>query len=90
MFMESILDGVMKSRRSLNRGLLFFFLKGLIMSRPKKEVTRDEVLRIKLTKEEKDILRKEAEKRDISMSQVIREAIEDQLFQSVWCVKRRK
>lgn len=42
------------------------------MSRPKKEVTRSEVMRIKMTKEEKDILRKEAEKAGISMSEFIR------------------
>lgn len=78
-------------RMALGRGhSLFYFLKGLIMSRPKKEVTRNEVLRIKLTKEEKDILRKEAEMNGISMSQVIREAIEDQLFQKVWCTRRKK
>lgn len=42
------------------------------MSRPKKEVTRSEVMRIKMTKKEKDILRKEAEKQGISMSEFIR------------------
>lgn len=42
------------------------------MSRPKKEVTRSELVRIKMTKKEKDILRKEAEKLGISMSEFIR------------------
>ena len=42
------------------------------MSRPKKEVTRSEMVRIKMTKNEKDILRKEAEKEGISMSEFIR------------------
>lgn len=60
------------------------------MSRPKKEVTRSEVLRIKLTKEEKDILRKEANSRDISMSQIIREALDDHEFKSIWCDGKRR
>lgn len=42
------------------------------MSRPKKEVTRSELIRVKMTKKEKDILRKEAEKEGISMSEFIR------------------
>lgn len=42
------------------------------MSRPKKEVKRSEVVRLKMTKKEKDILRKEAEKAGISMSEFIR------------------
>ena len=42
------------------------------MSRPKKEVKRSEMVRIKMTKKEKDLLRKEAEKQGISMSEFIR------------------
>lgn len=47
------------------------------MSRPKKEVTKSELVRVKLTKDEKDILRKEAEKEGISMSEFIRRKIYD-------------
>ena len=60
------------------------------MSRPKKEVKRSEVLRIKLTKEEKDFLRKEAKGKDISMSQLIREALDEYEFKSVWCDGKRR
>ena len=42
------------------------------MSRPKKEVPRSELIRIKMTKKEKELLRKEAEKEGISMSEFIR------------------
>ncbi len=42
------------------------------MSRPKKEVTRSEIVRFKMTKKEKELLRKEAEKQGISMSELIR------------------
>jgi len=47
------------------------------MSRPKKDITRTEILRIKLTKKEKEYLRKEAELKDISMSQLIRDALKN-------------
>lgn len=60
------------------------------MSRPKKEVTRSEVLRIKLTKDEKDILRKEAKAKDISMSQLIREALDEYEFRNIWCDSKRR
>ena len=60
------------------------------MSRPKKEEKRTEILRIKLTKEEKDILQKEAKSRDVSMSEIIREALDDFEFRSVWCDSKRR
>lgn len=60
------------------------------MSRPKKEVTRSEVLRIKLTKDEKDFLRKEAKSRNISMSDIIREALDEHEFITVWCDSKRR
>ena len=44
------------------------------MSRPKKEVTRSEVVRIKMTEEEKEALRKRAESYGMSMSEYMREA----------------
>ena len=45
------------------------------MSRPKKEVTRSEVVRFKMTKDEKDRLLKEAKKRDLSVSEFVRVCI---------------
>lgn len=45
------------------------------MSRPKKEVTRSEVVRFKMTKDEKDRLLEEAKKRDLSVSEFIRVCI---------------
>lgn len=45
------------------------------MSRPKKEVTRSEVVRFKMTKDEKDRLLEEAKKRDLSVSEFVRVCI---------------
>ena len=42
------------------------------MSRPKKEVTRSEVVRIKMTEKEKEELRRKANVMGISMSELIR------------------
>lgn len=42
------------------------------MSRPKKEVIRSEIVRFKMTKKEKEDLKKEAERMGISMSELIR------------------
>ena len=42
------------------------------MSRPKKEVTRSEVVKFKLTKAEKEVLKKKASLSGISVSELIR------------------
>lgn len=42
------------------------------MSRPKKEVTRSEIVKIKMTKKEKEDLRKQATMRGMSMSELLR------------------
>ena len=60
------------------------------MSRPKKEEKRSEILRIKLTKEEKDILRKESKSKETSMSQIIREALDEHYFRNIWCDSKRR
>ena len=59
------------------------------MSRPNKEVTRDKVLRIKMTDEEMESLRREAMAKETSMSELVRRALEDQLYQSIWCTRRK-
>ena len=46
------------------------------MSRPKKKVTRSEIVRVKMTKEEKEDLRKQAAMSGMSMSELIRWDIE--------------
>ena len=46
------------------------------MSRPKKEVTRSEIVRVKLTKEEKEDLETAAYLSGLSMSEIIRRALE--------------
>lgn len=45
------------------------------MSRPKKEVTRSEVVRVKFTKEEKEKIKEIAELRGMSMSELIRKLV---------------
>ena len=45
------------------------------MSRPRKENKRSEIIRFKMTKEEKERLKQEAKKRDLTVSQFIRISI---------------
>lgn len=66
---------IIESTSRLRRTLFIFLVKAnwrLIMSRPKKEVTRSEVVKFKLTKAEKEVLKKKASLSGISVSELIR------------------
>ena len=45
------------------------------MSRPKKDITRDKGLRIRLTQEEYEMIKYYAEQNNMSMSEVIRQSV---------------
>ena len=53
------------------------FCQEVIMSRPKKEVIRSEVVKFKTTKAEKEVLKKKANLLGISVSELIRRKLND-------------